>query len=98
MNVLFRDGVHLPDSDLWLDPHHARETAIVSHAHADHMCAHGRVLATPATAAMMRVRGARGCHFQNIEFGEVIEIGGAEVTLVPAGHVLGSAQVLVEKD
>jgi Cft2 family RNA processing exonuclease len=90
--------VYLPDSDLWLDPHHAREVAIVSHAHADHMCAHQRVFATPATAAMMKVRGARGCHFQTVEWGEVLEIGGAEVTLVPAGHVLGSAQVLVEKD
>ncbi len=98
MNVSYRNGLHLPDSDLWLDPHHAREMAVVTHAHADHMCAHQRVLATPATVAMMRVRGARRCNFQPAEWGEVVEIGGAEVTLVPAGHVLGSAQVLVEHD
>lgn len=96
MNVSFQNGVHLPDCDLWLDPHSARDMAVVSHAHADHMCSHRRVLATPATAEMMRLRGAIGCDFQILEFGEVWECGDAEVTLVPAGHVLGSAQVLVE--
>lgn len=98
MKVSFDNGVHLPECDLWLDAHKAREMAVVSHAHADHMCAHGRVLATPATAAMMRLRGAINCQFQDLEWGEIWECeqSNAEVTLVPAGHVLGSAQVLVE--
>lgn len=96
MKVCFDHGVHLPDCDLRLDPHRAHDIAIVSHAHADHMCAHQRVLATPATAAMMRLRGAVNCQFQDLEWGEIWESNGAEITLVPAGHVLGSAQVLVQ--
>lgn len=98
MQVLDRNGVYLPDCNLWLDPHSAQPSAFVSHAHADHMCPHGEVLCTPATAAMMRLRGARRCRFSPLEFGEVYfdEASEAEVTLVPAGHVLGSAQVFVE--
>jgi Cft2 family RNA processing exonuclease len=93
--VSYRNGVFLPDSNLWLDPHHAVPFAVVSHAHADHMKAHGRVLSSPATAAMMQLRGARRCAFQHAEFSATTEIGEAEVALFPAGHVLGSAQVLV---
>jgi DNA ligase 1 len=98
MDVSFSNGVYLPDCDLWLDPHSARDMAVVSHAHADHTCAHKQVFATPATAAMMRLRGVVNCNYQLREFGESWQCNGAEVCLVPAGHVLGSAQVLVEKN
>lgn len=101
MQVLFRDGVHLPGFDLWLDPHHARDAAVVTHAHADHMKSHGKVLCTPATAAMMKVRGARLCNFQALAFGEKhvgVDAAGHSLTLLPAGHVLGSSQVLVEHE
>jgi len=96
MQVLSRNGIHLPALDLWLDPHHVRPSAFVSHAHADHMRAHPRVVTTPSTAAMMRQRGARRTKFQEVEFGQAVPWNRGQVTLVPAGHVLGSAQMLVE--
>jgi Cft2 family RNA processing exonuclease len=98
MQVLHRNGVYLPDSNLWLDPHHVENFAVVSHAHADHMKGHAHVLATAPTIAMMQLRGARRSRFQQAGFGETIEIGEARLTLFPAGHVLGSAQVLVEHE
>jgi Cft2 family RNA processing exonuclease len=101
MQVLYRDGVHLPDAGLWLDPHKAQQRAIVTHAHADHMQPHAEVWSTPATAAMMRLRGATRCQYQDLPFRQPLQVetGGecATVTLYPAGHVLGSAQVLVEQ-
>jgi Cft2 family RNA processing exonuclease len=96
MQIVYKNGIHLPQSQLWLDPHAVQQSAVVSHAHADHMCGHQEVLCTPATSAMMQLRGATKCRFQSLSFGEAVEIGGAAVTLLPAGHVLGSAQVLVE--
>lgn len=98
MQVQYRNGVFLPDCNLWLDPHHAQPIAVVSHAHADHMKPHGGVLSSPATAAMMQLRGATLCRFDTADFGATREIGDAKITLFPAGHVLGSAQVLVEHD
>ena len=57
---------------------------------------HGRVLASAPTAAAMRLRGATRCDFQVAAWGERVPVGAAQVSLHPAGHVLGSAQVLVE--
>jgi putative mRNA 3-end processing factor len=56
------------------------------------------VLSTPATAAIMRARMGENAaaRFQPADYGEKMRIGEAEVTLYPAGHILGSAQVLLE--
>ncbi len=98
MIVLDKSGVYLPQHKLWLDPHRAQSAAWVSHAHADHMKRHGRVFCTPATAAMMRARGATRSQFHHLQWGEPFRWGRADVSLYPAGHVLGSAQMLVEAD
>ena len=98
MQVHHRKGIYLPQSGLWLDPHTAQETAVVSHAHSDHVKAHGRVLTSSPTAAMMQLRGTRRCEFQRMLFNEPVEIGGAQLTLLSAGHILGSSQVLVEHE
>jgi DNA ligase-1 len=81
---------------LWLDPHLPQGHAVVSHAHSDHTRPHRHVVASAATAAMMRLRGGFLSRFQELPFGATIEHGEARVTLYPAGHILGSAQVLVE--
>jgi len=96
IQVLSRGGVYLPQYDLHLDPHSTRAAAWVTHAHADHMKKHGHVYASPATASMMRARGAHKTRFYPLEWGEEVAWNGARVSLYPAGHVLGSAQVLVE--
>jgi len=96
MRVRFDRGIHLPDLDLWLDPQSRRPLAFVSHAHADHIGRHDHVIATPATAAMMRLRRGVGSRFRAVEFRRPYRLGDATVTLLPAGHILGSAQVLVE--
>lgn len=96
MQIVYDNGIHLPGPDLWLDPHVRRARAVVSHAHADHVQRHEHVLASAATAAMMRLRGTFGCRYEILKFGQTVELGDAKVTLYPAGHVLGSAQVLVE--
>jgi DNA ligase-1 len=91
-------GLHLPAFDAWLDPPAPAARAIVSHAHADHACAgHGEIWATPETLAVYRRRHLDWTGTARpIAFGETVEGDGARVTLVPAGHILGSAQVLVE--
>jgi Cft2 family RNA processing exonuclease len=96
MQVLYRRGIFLPGPDLWLDPHQSQASAVVTHGHADHIRQHERVYSTIATAAMMRVRGVTRCEFKTLAFGKPTQMGEAQVTLYPAGHILGSAQVLVE--
>lgn len=96
MQVLYDRGIHLPGPGLWLDPHVVQPVAVVSHAHADHVQRHQHVLSTVATAAMMRLRGVTRSRFRTLPFRETADLGGARLTLYPAGHILGSAQALVE--
>src|SRR6266540_531112 len=100
-----RGGVFLPKLGLWLDPHHrvpGPELAFVSHAHSDHARAHREVIATAATARLMRVRGAKAEREHVLKFDEAREFdaGGLpfRITLLPAGHILGSAMAFPEAD
>ena len=92
-----RDGdLYLPQVDLWLDASRRRPTAFVSHAHTDHARArHGSIICTPATAALMRLR-LKSFNSSTHAFGKAFRRKGYVLRLVPAGHVLGSAQLLVE--
>ncbi len=96
---LDRCGLYCPPGGFHLDPVRPAPRAVITHGHSDHARAgHGAVLATPETLSIMALRygadfaGAR----QPAEYGETVRIGEVDVTLVPAGHVLGSAQVLIE--
>src|SRR5437870_5265870 len=98
MVVSFRRGIYLPEIDLWLDPQLPRDIAAVSHAHSDHIQSHAITLTTPATAALMAHRLGSGGRCRTLPFGRRTEFPGFAVTLYPAGHVLGSAQVLIERN
>mgnify|MGYP000941704668 CR=1 FL=1 len=94
-------NLHIRAIDAFIDPAVPRERAIITHGHADHArSGHGAVLATPDTIAIMKVRYGEDCagQFQALEFGVPLQIEGVTITFYPAGHILGSAQVLVEQD
>src|SRR5690348_10553273 len=96
MDFSYRHGIHLAGHDLWLDAQRSQAAAIVSHAHSDHVRRHALTIATPATVDLVRERyGRRACAVSR-GFREPFSHGGAQVTLYPAGHVLGSAQILVD--
>ena len=95
MTYALGDGVHFPAAGLWLDPHEPRPLAVVSHAHSDHVRRHRRTICTPATADLIRQRYGTVA-VQPLEFGAPLRLGSLRLTLHPAGHVLGSAQALVE--
>ncbi|MGB8463489.1 MAG: ATP-dependent DNA ligase [Terrimicrobiaceae bacterium] len=95
--VDYQRGVHLPDAGLWLDPRDPRALAFVSHAHSDHTGLHKRVLCTPATARLMQVRLKQDAGaFETLAFGETRRFEGWSAKPLPAGHVLGSAQLFYE--
>ncbi|HET9050216.1 MAG TPA: MBL fold metallo-hydrolase [Candidatus Dormibacteraeota bacterium] len=95
--VEYRRGLHLPLAGLWLDPRERRDLAVVSHAHGDHIARHRAVVCTEATYRLMVHRiGAVEPHV--LRFGVERAVDGAEgcaLSLHPAGHILGAAQVLV---
>ena len=87
----------LPGSFM-IDPMRPAERALVTHGHADHARPGNKhVLATSETLAIMKARyGAAAGNGQAVAYGEVTEINGVSVTYIPAGHVLGSAQIVLD--
>ena len=90
-----------PGRCLHRPPPGAVERAIVTHGHADHARpGHRAVLATAETGAIMRHRLGEGAPaaIQTLAYGAPLRLGSASVTLIPAGHILGSAQVVLEHE
>jgi DNA ligase 1 len=98
LRVVHQRGLYLPDHDLWLDPHFPRPFAFVSHAHSDHTAPHREVILSDGTAALMNARlpGKRTEHI--LQYHETRAFRGGAVTLLPAGHIFGSAQLHFETD
>jgi len=93
------EGLFVEPGGFFIDPVRAVERAVVTHGHSDHARpGHRHVLATEGTLAIMRQRlgDGAGQGRQALGYGEAIRIGDTTVRLAPAGHVLGSAQVVVE--
>jgi putative mRNA 3-end processing factor len=90
------EGIYVPAADAWIDPSQPKARALVTHGHADHARGgHGAVWATPETLAIMDAR--YGTQSANpVGYGETIRMGDVQVSFVPAGHVLGSAQIVLE--
>jgi len=92
------EGLYVPLFEAYVDPREPVGRAILTHAHADHAVGgHGEVWASSETLDIYRLRYPEfSGSSRAVAFGEEIRSGGAMVTLHPAGHVLGSAQVRLE--
>ena len=89
------EGLYCPPGGFYIDPMRPVARAVLTHAHADHARrGHGAYLATALSEGVLRAR-LGGIHFQGLAYGEAVHINGVQVSLHPAGHVLGSAQVRV---
>lgn len=95
------EGLYCPPGDFYIDPVRPVERALVTHGHADHARpGNQNVLATRQTLDIMAIRYGENfaASRQEAKIGETLTINGVTVSFHPAGHVLGSAQICVEKD
>ena len=92
-------GMHVVPAGAYVDPVRAVDTALITHGHADHARAgHRHVIATPETLAIMASR--YGDNFAEtttaLAYGDEMVIGNVKLGMAPAGHVLGSAQIILD--
>lgn len=95
------EGLYCPPGDFFIDPIRPVDRALITHGHSDHARAgHGSVLATRQTLDIMGLRYGNpfAGQTQAAGFGEALDLNGVKVTFHPAGHVLGSAQIAVERN
>jgi putative mRNA 3-end processing factor len=90
------EGLYCPPGDFYIDPWRPVARAVITHAHSDHArIGHGKYLASSASEGVLRARLGE-IDLQVLPYGERILHNGVTVSLHPAGHVLGSAQVRLE--
>ena len=90
-------GLYCPAGDFYIDPWRPVPRAVITHAHSDHARrGHGAYLAQAQGEGVLRARLGADIRLQAVAYGEAVTIHGVRVSLHPAGHVLGSAQVRLE--
>jgi putative mRNA 3-end processing factor len=92
-------GLFCEPGGFYVDPHDAVDFAIITHGHSDHARpGHSNVLATSETLDIMKIRlgSGAGQTTQALKLGTTLRVSDVNVRLVPAGHILGSAQVVIE--
>jgi putative mRNA 3-end processing factor len=90
-------GLYCQAGDFYVDPWLPVPRAVITHAHGDHArwgCE--RYLGARQGERVMRTRLGADAHIRSVDWGESVDVNGVRVTLHPAGHILGSAQVRVE--
>ena len=91
-------GIRIEPAGCWIDPARPVDCALITHGHADHARGgHARTIATPETLAIMALRYGTAAGTVPVEYGEELTLAeGVTARFIPAGHVLGSAQILLE--
>lgn len=90
-------GLYCPGGDFYVDPWSPVERAVITHSHGDHLrWGSRRYLTTAANVPLVRVR-VGDVDVTGLEYGESVVMNEVRVSLHPAGHILGSAQVRIER-
>lgn len=89
-------GIYCPVGDFYIDPVRKVDYAVITHAHSDHAYrGHRNYLAHHLSEGVLRLRLGQHISLQTVDYGEPVRRNGVTVTLLPAGHIIGSAQVKV---
>ncbi len=98
MLTLHPDGLYCPAGDFYIDPWGAVDRAVITHAHPDRAAPGSRAYLTSAAGqALLRDRAGADATVQAVEYGERLPMGEVTISLHAAGHILGSAQVRIER-
>lgn len=92
-----REGIYCAQGNFYIDPWLPVDYAIITHAHADHArIGMKRYLCHELTAPILKLRLGQDIKVQTLYYNQAIEINSVKVSLHPAGHLIGSAQVRLE--
>jgi len=90
------NGLYCPAGDFYIDPWRQVSHAVITHAHADHARpGSDRYLCASPGKHVLRTRMGNNATINTVKYGEHFSVHGVDVSLHPAGHLLGSSQVRV---
>jgi putative mRNA 3-end processing factor len=92
-------GLYCVPGDFYIDPHRKVKLALVTHAHADHAYrGHEQYYCCDRNAPILRARIAKGLNIRSFPYCETFELNGVTISFHPAGHIVGSAQIRLERN
>jgi putative mRNA 3-end processing factor len=92
-------GLYCRDGNFYIDPRRSVKRAVITHAHADHARGgSGSYLCSPESKGILLSRLGAETNIDTLEFGKALTVNGVTLSLHPAGHILGAAQVRMEKN
>lgn len=90
-------GIYCVKGQFYIDPWQPVDDAIITHAHSDHAYAgHKHYLAHHLSREVLYYRLGSDINLRTIEYGETVYKNGVQISMYPAGHVIGSAQIRIE--
>lgn len=90
-------GIFCRQGNFYIDPWFPVDFAVITHGHADHArWGMKKYLCHHFTKPILKRRIAEDISVQSLQYGETITKNGVKITFFPAGHIIGSAQVLLE--
>ncbi len=91
-------GIYIPDANVYIDPWKPVKRSIITHGHSDHArFGNDSYLCHHLTKPILKHRLSADINCESVEYGETFFINGVQFSLHPAGHIVGSAQIRVEK-
>jgi len=94
---IYDKDIYIPGADLWLDSDRVKPFGFISHAHGDHIARHKKIICSKPTGDIIR-RRLKNPAFTAYDYNEILMLNEHRVTFHPAGHILGSTQIKIEKD
>jgi putative mRNA 3-end processing factor len=90
-------GLYCPAGDFYIDPWKPVQHAVITHAHSDHArTGNAHYLSASTSSALLRLRLGMDIDLQTLPYGESLTLNAAKLTFIPAGHILGSAQIRID--
>jgi putative mRNA 3-end processing factor len=94
-----KEGLYCIPGDFYIDPLYPVKKALITHAHTDHARPNNHlILGTKQTIEIMKIRYAKSycTNYQVINYNSPLTINNIDITFIPAGHILGSSQILIK--
>ena len=92
-------GLYCPDGDFYIDPWKPVDRAVITHAHSDHArWGMKKYLCSEDGADVLRIRVGDEANIEKLPYGETLNLNNIKISLHPAGHILGSVQVRIERE
>jgi len=92
-----KEGIFVPEADVYIDPSKRVQRALITHGHSDHARkGHRQYICAEDSKAILRIR-LGNVSISTVRYGETFSVRGVKFTFFPAGHIVGSAQIRIER-